>query len=272
MGPPAKVIDPGQPPPSMVFRRLLIYNDSITVAETCQLPTCGEADSSSAAFARILLCSISLRRRTSELFGTPAALLASLRPPPRCRPLVIPPPQAREVWPPRRDRILLARMRRLSLLVALVGLSSGAQALSTSRGVAAFRPRAGVVRCAEPEWSPQEDWALQDQVKAYSAGTGADTATFWSALAVNVPALSARDPTELEARAAQLAVDGGAQVHDSLCNLSAPVASSTPTRCLLHLIPLPPPPPPERHSRRGSGCNPTHPACKPVHASASNRA
>jgi hypothetical protein len=187
-----------------------------------------------------------------------------------CRPLVIPP--GKRSLAAARDRILLARMRRLSLLVALVGLSSGAQALSTSRGVAAFRPRAGVVRCAEPEWSPQEDWALQDQVKAYSAGTGADTATFWSALAVNVPALSARDPTELEARAAQLAVDGGAQVHDSLCNLSAPVASSTPTRCLLHLIPLPPPPPPERHSRRGSGCNPTHPACKPVHASASNRA
>jgi len=62
-----------------------------------------------------------------------------------------------------------------------------------------------------PEWSPQEDWALQDQVPAYSAGTGADTATFWSALAANVPALSARGSTELEARAAQLAVDGGAQ-------------------------------------------------------------
>ena len=77
-------------------------------------------------------------------------------------------------------------MRRLrtAVAVALVGLSSGAQALSTSRGVAAsaFRPRAGVVRCAEPEWSPQEDWALQDQVKAYSAGTGVDTATFWTVL------------------------------------------------------------------------------------------
>ena len=68
--------------------------------------------------------------------------------------------------------------------MALFGLSSGAQALSTSRGVAAsaFRTRAGVVRCAEPEWSPQEDWALQDQVKAYSAGTGVDTATFWTVL------------------------------------------------------------------------------------------
>ena len=77
----------------------------------------------------------------------------------------------------------------LRVVVALVGLSSGAQAFSTGRGVAAARPRARVVRCAEPEWSPQEDWALQDQVKAYSAGTGADTATFWSAMAANVPLL-----------------------------------------------------------------------------------
>ena len=100
----------------------------------------------------------------------------------------------------------------LHVVVALVGLSSRAQALSTGRGVAAARPRARVVRCAEPEWSPQEDWALQDQVRAYSAGTGADTATFWSAMAANVPALAARAPAELEARAAQLEVDGGAQV------------------------------------------------------------
>ena len=100
----------------------------------------------------------------------------------------------------------------LRVVVALVGLSSGAQAFSIGRGVAAARPRARVVRCAEPEWSPQEDWALQDQVKAYSAGTGADTATFWSAMAANVPALAARAPAELEARAAQLAVDGGTQV------------------------------------------------------------
>ena len=78
----------------------------------------------------------------------------------------------------------MRRLRIVAAAVALFGLSSGAQALSTSRGVAAsaFRPRAGVVRCAEPEWSPQEDWALQDQVKAYSAGTGVDTATFWTVL------------------------------------------------------------------------------------------
>ena len=110
----------------------------------------------------------------------------------------------------------------LRVVVALVGLSSGAHALSTGRGVAAARPRARVVRCAEPEWSPQEDWALQDQVRAYSAGTGADTATFWSAMAANVPALAARAPAELEARAAQLEVDGGAQVrpctpHSATC-------------------------------------------------------
>ena len=92
------------------------------------------------------------------------------------------------------------------------------------------------MRCAEPEWSPQEDWALQDQVKAYSAGTGADTATFWSALAANVPALSARDSTELEARAAQLAVDGGTQV------LRPPCTPHSATS-LLHLHPRPPPPP-----------------------------
>ena len=132
-------------------------------------------------------------------------------------------------------------MRRLRLVVALVGLASGAHALSTSRGVAAFRPRAGVVRCAEPEWSPQEDWALQDQVKAYSAGTGADTATFWSALAANVPALSARDSTELEARAAQLAVDGGTQVLRPPCTLTLQPLCSICTRGLLHPHPLPPP-------------------------------
>ena len=86
--------------------------------------------------------------------------------------------------PPVSSSQITMRRLRSAVAVALVGLSSGAQALSTSRGVAAsaFRPRAGVVRCAEPEWSPQEDWALQDQVKAYSAGTGVDTATFWTVL------------------------------------------------------------------------------------------
>ena len=187
-------------------------------------------------------------------------------------------------------------MGRLLFAVVLVGLSSRAHAFSTSRGIAAFRPRTGGVRCAVPEWSPQEDWALQDQVPAYSAGTGADTATFWtvltraprglptirtvyayqspacvyvpeaqgsvlpapctsrgrtacrtpwhprfwSALAANVPALSARGSTELEARAAQLAVDGGAQVLRPLCT-----PHSATSRCLLH----PRPPPPERGSR-----------------------
>jgi hypothetical protein len=133
------------------------------------------------------------------------------------------------------EALMHPRHLSLRVVVALAGLSCGAQALSTRHVVAAFRPRARVVRCAEPMWSPQEDWALQDQVQAYSAGTGADTATFWSAMAANVPTLSARDPTELEARAAQLAVDGGAQVR-----LCTPHSAT----CQLHQRPPPPPRPP----------------------------
>ena len=60
------------------------------------------------------------------------------------------------------------------------------------------------------DWRPDEDWALMDAVPAFTAGEGAQVATFWAALAASTPLVAARTPVELEQRWADIAPESEA--------------------------------------------------------------
>ena len=54
-------------------------------------------------------------------------------------------------------------------------------------------------------WQTKEEWALLDDMPAYTVGTGKHTVTFWSSLAAANPVLIKRSPEELQSHAARIA-------------------------------------------------------------------
>lgn len=71
------------------------------------------------------------------------------------------------------------------------------------------------VVCASPrsetdgggQWRAEEDWALLDETPSFTVGAGANTVTFWSALASTSTVLCQRTSSELEQRMAELAAN-----------------------------------------------------------------
>ena len=54
------------------------------------------------------------------------------------------------------------------------------------------------------EWTAEEDWALADSLRDFTAGDGVHTVTFWTALVASSAVLYRRSERECEARAAVL--------------------------------------------------------------------
>ena len=98
--------------------------------------------------------------------------------------------------------------------MALALLAGAAAALSPTAQPAPRHAPRHARRCASDatasaSWRDDEDWALTDELPAFTVGDGDHAATFFSALASYHPRLSRRSAAECEARADELALAHG---------------------------------------------------------------
>ena len=128
----------------------------------------------------------------------------------------------------------------MSLAVLVVAYVPPPTPLALPTRCASLRPgfmrdRRAVHCMDEGPWAETEDWALLDQLPAFSAGQGTQRATFWSALALSSPELARRSAAECEARAKALSpsADSGPAppTLEDWERLSSAAHSALPTPC-----------------------------------------